>query len=102
MAYYAYSIVYRTEENDTKHFISWCDARSDKECKGIARDEFEDQNPKFKILSLLVTGPFGEVDKSSKVAESEAAPSTTYNDSADGNITKRYINPEFALGDAKI
>lgn len=51
---YAYAIVLRNKAGDLKHYIQQCRAANKQEAKGIAHEEFEDNNKGSTISSLLI------------------------------------------------
>lgn len=54
MPIFAYSIVLRNKKGDLRHYIHHCSAANKQEAKGIAHEQFEEDNPDDTIASLLI------------------------------------------------
>lgn len=51
---YAYSIVYREPDGGMKHTLNHCWATSKQEARGWAHEQFDENYPDCKQLSLLI------------------------------------------------
>lgn len=79
---YAYSIVYRETDNGMKHWLNHCWATSKQEARGQAHEQFEEDYPDCKLLSLLIR----EI-----VQDSDSPQPRTH------EYTTPHIQPEFTL-----
>ena len=78
---YAYSIVYKEPDGGMKHWLNHCYADNKQEARGIAHEQFEEDYPDCKQLSLLIREIVSDSDNTARTHE--------YN--------TPYIQPEFTL-----
>lgn len=90
---FAYSIVFRNKDDRLNHNLGHCWAHSKQEAKGIAIDEFEENNADCRMMSVLIQAITKDENSEETTSETEeAAPeaprASTFSD---------YVNPEFSF-----